>query len=88
MTISRREQLIKKLLYQSCNRGCKETDFIIGQFAKQYLNKMTDEEMNIFSGLLQSEDVDIYDWYTKRKPLPKKKLNPVITRLLNFIPYK
>ena len=46
MTIQKREQMIKKLLYQSCNRGCKETDIIIGEFAKKNLDKMTDTEIN------------------------------------------
>ncbi len=88
MTIQKREQMIKKLLYQSCNRGCKETDIIIGEFAKKNLDKMTDTEINLFSNILQLEDADIYDWYTKKKILPKEKLNSVIIQLLNFKPYK
>jgi antitoxin CptB len=88
MTIPKREQIIKKLLYQSCNRGCKETDLIVGEFAKQNLDKMTDEEIGIFSELLQLPDADIYDWYTKKKPLPKEKSNSVIIKLLNFIPQR
>ena len=88
MTIKKRAQTIKKLLYQSCNRGCKETDLIIGEFAKQNLDKMTDEEMEVFSELLQLPDADIYDWYTKKKPLPRDKSNTVILKLLNFIPQR
>ena len=53
MAIQKREQTIKKLLYQSCNRGCKETDLIIGEFAKENLGKMTDEEINLFSEILK-----------------------------------
>jgi len=88
MTIQKREQMIKKLLYQSCNRGCKETDIIIGEFAKENLDKMTDNEINLFSNILQLEDSDIYDWYTKKKILPKEEINSVIIQLLNFKPYK
>jgi len=88
MAIQKREQMIKKLLYQSCNRGCKETDLIIGEFAKENLCKMTDEEINLFSEILQLSDADIYDWYTKKKTLPKDNSNSVIIQLLNFIPYR
>jgi antitoxin CptB len=86
MTFHKREQTIKKLLYQSCHRGCKETDLIIGEFAKKNLHKMTEEEIHAFAELLQVPDTDIYDWYTKKKPLPKEKFNPVVDKLLNFIP--
>lgn len=86
MAILKRNQTIKKLLYRSCNRGCKETDLIIGRFAKENLDKMTDEELNVFSELLDLPDVDIYDWYIKKKPLPIEKSNAVIVKLLNFMP--
>ena len=38
MNLTERERFIKRLLYQSCNRGCKETDLIIGQFAHKQAN--------------------------------------------------
>ena len=80
MTIQKREQMIKKLLFQSCNRGCKETYLIIGEFARENLDKMTDAEMLLFSDVLQLADVDIYDWYTKKKVLPEDKTNSVIIK--------
>ncbi|MCP5362770.1 MAG: succinate dehydrogenase assembly factor 2 [Rickettsiaceae bacterium] len=86
MVFLKREETIKKLLYRSCNRGCKETDLIIGSFARENIDKMTDEELKAFSELLKLPDADIYDWYIKKKPLPVEKINPVVTRLLNFIP--
>lgn len=86
MDNKKRTQIIKKLLYQSCNRGCKETDLIIGAFAKDNLISMTDQELDIFSSILQLSDADIYDWYTHKKPVPKENNHPVLTRLLNFIP--
>ena len=49
MDIKSRQQFIKKLLYQSCNRGCKETDLIIGQFAKQNIANMSDSDLQVFN---------------------------------------
>lgn len=86
MDIKSRQQFIKKLLYQSCNRGCKETDLIIGQFAKQNIENMSDNDLQIFNQILQLPDADIYDWYTKKKPLPKENSSSIMTQILNFEP--
>ena len=86
MNPSNRQQFIKKLLYQSCNRGCKETDLIIGQFAKQNIDKMSDSDLQIFDKILQMQDVDIYDWYTKKKPLPLENSSAIMSQILNFEP--
>lgn len=86
MDTKSRQQFIKKLLYQSCNRGCKETDLIIGQFAKQNVENMSDNDLQIFNQILQLPDADIYDWYTKKKPLPKENSSNIMTQILNFEP--
>ncbi len=86
MNIKNREQLLKKLLYQSCNRGCKETDLIIGQFAKLNLDKMSNSELTLFEEILHMNDADIYDWYTKKKPLPEEKSSKLMLQILDFEP--
>ena len=86
MNIKNRDQFIKKLLYQSCNRGCKETDLIIGQFAKKNIEKMTDNELKIFEHILEQNDADLYDWYVKKKPVPEENLSTIMTKILNFDP--
>lgn len=86
MNIRNREELLKKLLYQSCNRGCKETDLIIGQFAKSNLNKMDTHELKNFEEILQINDADIYDWYTRKTPLPKDKASKLMLKILDFEP--
>ena len=86
MNIKNRDQFIKKLLYQSCNRGCKETDLIIGQFAKKNIEKMTDNELKIFAHILEQNDADLYDWYVKKKPVPEENLSTIMTKILNFDP--
>ena len=86
MNTENRTQYIKKLLYQSCNRGCKETDLIIGQFARQHLDKMSDNDLQIFEKILHFSDADIYDWYTKKKPLPPQNSSAIMTQILEFEP--
>ncbi|MDP4709231.1 MAG: succinate dehydrogenase assembly factor 2 [Rickettsiaceae bacterium] len=86
MDIENRQQLIKKLLYQSCNRGCKETDLIIGQFAKLNIKEMKDNELQIFNKILQLTDADIYDWYTRKKDVPTEHKSHLMSQILNFEP--
>ena len=80
------ENLQKKLLYQSCNRGCKETDLIIGQYAKFNLDKMSVNDLIEFEKILQFNDADIYDWYTKKKPVPKEFTSELMLNILKFQP--
>lgn len=84
MNNKERKLLIKKLLYQSCNRGCKETNLLIGLFARNNIHNMNDEDLLSFLDILHVSDADIYDWYTKKKPLPKDKESDLMLRFLNF----
>ena len=86
MSISDRGSVIKKLLYQSSNRGCKETDVILGNFAKLHLAEMTDQELKTFEKILYLPDADIYDWYMKKKPVPVENCSKIMTQILNFKP--
>ena len=86
MNIKNRALFIKKLIYQSCNRGCKETDLIIGSFARKKVNEMSDLELKEFESILQLPDADIYDWYTGKKKPPKELLSPLMIQILEFNP--
>lgn len=86
MIIKNKDQMIKKLLYQSCNRGCKETDLIIGLFARENLGKMNDNDLLTFEKILQQNDADLYDWYVGKKPIPKEISSGIMTKIMNFVP--
>ncbi len=86
MNNKNRKLFIKKLLYKSCNRGCKETDLIIGQFAKQNIDKMSKADLYKFEQILHLSDTDIYDWYTKKKLLPSEHSSKLMSQILNFEP--
>jgi antitoxin CptB len=53
---------LKKLLYRSAYRGCKETDFLIGQFVKAKINEMSEQQLKILENFLVEDDLEIYDW--------------------------
>jgi succinate dehydrogenase flavin-adding protein (antitoxin of CptAB toxin-antitoxin module) len=84
MTETEKNILIKKLLYKSKNRGCKETDLILGKFADRHLEAMTKEEQKDFAKILAQNDADIYDWVTKKSFPPLDLQSEVMDKLLDF----
>ncbi len=82
-----REIRIKKLLYQSWYRGCKETDKIVGLFAKKYIHELSDIELDELEAILNENDNDIFDWLSNKREMPEEiKSNSIMKRLRNFIP--
>lgn len=85
MTDSKREIQKKRILYQSWYRGCKETDKIIGGFARTQLDALSDEELDHFDALLKEDDRLLYDILTHQKDVPDTlDANPIIHKLLAF----
>ncbi len=65
-----KSKIIKKVLYKSSYRGCKETDLILGNFVKDNIDKFTENQLEVLLNILEFDDADIYDWYTNKKPIP------------------
>ncbi len=59
----------KQLLYRSTHRGCKETDFLIGNFAVENLSLMSDSDLKSFQNFLEEDDIKIYDWILGKEPV-------------------
>lgn len=78
-----RQIQIKKLLYQSWYRGNKETDKILGNFAKANIQSFSKEQLNEFEQILKEEDDDIYAWVCGKQKIPQRlKNNSVLKDLV------
>ena len=42
------QEEVKKIIYQSCHRGCKETDFILGDFAKAKVAQFNMDKLTLY----------------------------------------
>ena len=84
----KRKLQLKKLLYKSIHRGSKETDLLIGNFAKDYLDKFNDNELDEFRKILEFADSDINDWYTKKTTIPENVDTKLIRKLMNYKLFK
>ena len=80
-----RDQRIKRILYRTWYRGCKETDNILGSFARAFAPQMTDADMDQLEAILEEQDADLFHWLTGQKPLPERyKGNAVMEKLMRF----
>jgi antitoxin CptB len=56
---------IKKLIYQSNHRGCKELDIILGSFANAHLTKLNTKQLDLYEAMCLADEWDIYSWILK-----------------------
>lgn len=75
---------LKKLLYRSTHRGCKEMDSILGEFAKHNLDALSEEELILYEKLLDVEDACIYDWVSGRLNPPDEHSNLLLSKIIDF----
>lgn len=72
------EHRIKRLKYQSWYRGCKETDILLGNFARAQLDALSELEIDAFERLLEENDVDMFRWLTDQAEPPEHIKNDAI----------
>lgn len=77
--------LKKRILYRSNYRGCRETDLIIGSYAKLHIDKLSAAQLAEFDLILEENDHDLYDWISQKSSLPPKYSNSmVMSDLIKF----
>ncbi len=61
---------IKRLKYRANHRGIKEMDIVIGRFANQKLEELSDENLDLFEKLMSEHDRDLIVWFTGEQEFP------------------
>jgi antitoxin CptB len=81
------EQRLRKLMFRADHRGTREADYIIGGFAKKYVNTWTEEELTWFEAILHEQDVDVMAWALGTAEPPEQFRGPMLDalRLMDFI---
>jgi len=54
--------ILKKILYRAKYRGCKETDFLLGNFFAENKNQIINYGYELCQDFLGEDDILIYDW--------------------------
>ena len=60
----------RRILFRAWHRGMREMDLIMGRFAEDRLNAMSDAELDVFELLIEAPDRDLLAWITEREDVP------------------
>ena len=63
---------IKKILYRAVHRGCKETDFLLGDFFVNNQHEIRNFGEQLCDDFLNEDDMAIYDWILDKSVIPSK----------------
>jgi len=76
-----------RLLYQSRKRGMLENGLILSTFASEYLNKMNENQLDLYDNLINqvSNDWDIYYYATNIKEIPTEYDNEIMDMLKKHV---
>lgn len=77
----------KRLIHRSLYTGMKETDLLLGGFARAYLPDFDAAMLDQYEALLDTnEDPQIYAWAIGREPVPAEFDTPVMQLLKSYTP--
>ena len=62
------ENQLKKIIYRAVHRGCKETDFLLGDFFVANKNDISELGLDLCEKFLDEDDMLIYDWILEKIP--------------------
>lgn len=75
---------LRKLSFRSWRRGFKEADIILGNFADDYLQTLTPEQVDIYEALIEMPDHDLYGWIIERDPIPEEHQSEIMNMLNQY----
>lgn len=79
-----RDDRIKRLVYRSIYTGTKETDLLLGTFARRNLESLSPQLLDEYEALIENSDPDLYMWISRRKPVPEAWNGEIMQRLQDF----
>jgi antitoxin CptB len=74
----------KRLMFQSSRRGTKESDMILGGFARAHLAGMDEGQLARYEALLEQNDPDVLGWVMGTRTPPPEHDNDVLALLIEF----
>jgi antitoxin CptB len=74
----------KKLLYRSAYTGTKETDLLLGAFARRHMATLTEDQLDAYEALLEIEDPRLYKWISGMEAAPSTYQSDVLDLIRDF----
>ena len=79
-----KEMMMRRLVYRASYTGMKETDLLLGQFAKAHLPSLSLEELHQFEALLDAGDPSIFAWVRGDEEVPAEFDTKVFNLIKDF----
>ena len=76
---------LKRLMHRAHYMGSNENDILFGGFAERYLASLSPEQVDRFETLLAENDSDLFNWVTRKQPVPPQWDHDVMGMLQNFV---
>lgn len=77
MNDTEKETRIKRMKYRANHRGIKEMDIVLGGFADELLDQLSDDQIDSFEILMREHDRDLLVWFTGEEKFPHDDLRPM-----------
>ena len=74
----------RKLLFMCWHRGIREMDLIMGRFADENIDRLSDEEVADLERMAEQRDQDLLGWFTGEFPTPAAFDTPVFRKMRDF----
>lgn len=74
----------RRARFRCWHRGTKELDLLMGPFVDRFLAELTSAQLEQLEHLLTMPDLDLYNWITKRAPVPAEVNCDTLNMILNF----
>lgn len=78
----------RRALYRATHRGSKELDFLLGRFAQQSIESMSEDEIETLEKLIDVPDPEIAASFYEGNALGDAALDALIERLRRFHGYE
>ena len=79
-----RDARLRRLRFRAWHRGIKEMDLILGHFADEALETLSEAEVDQFESLIEVEDTALYNWVTGRENVPSQHDTDLLARIRTF----
>jgi antitoxin CptB len=71
----------RRLMFRAWHRGTKEADLMIGGFVARHIQAFSEAELDELEAVLELADVDLADWLSGRRPIPREVMTPMLARM-------
>ena len=78
------EMMRRRLIYRASYTGMKETDLLLGQFAKRHLPELDRKSLIEFEELLDAGDPSIFAWVRGDEDVPEQYNTSVFSLIKQF----